>query len=189
VSGQYQAGYPLTEFLSWASYMTVFESGVEQNVPGACYPGREWDVSYYATASGPTNVNDLRDFLHRQQARSRVFLFREPERTCRGHVKLGHGNGARTTWVVPVFDASSLTFFVNSISVGYSVSTGTGVASLGIVTLSAPPPTHVVTFSFLDGFYVPMVAVKDVFQYSHEGPMYGTVKFSLRELKLDYPEM
>lgn len=187
MSIDFPPAYPLNEIMGWGLYHTMFERGSEQDVPGACYPYREWDLTYYSNVES-SDVGALRDFLNRQQKDSKVFLFMEPYRTTRMHVRIGHGDGIQGSWVVPVFDASSLTFYVNSLSVGYSVSTGTGVASLGVVTISAPAPTEVVTFSFIDGFYVPMVCIRDVFQYTHEGPEYGTIKFSLRELKLDYPE-
>jgi hypothetical protein len=181
--------YPLSFEEVHASLRMETETGKEERYPNAYWPNRAWDLTYFSsTRSG--DVDTLRDFLSRQQKDNKVFLFKEPILTSRSHVKLGHGTGSRTKWLVPVFDATSWAFFSNSVAVGASVNTGAGTASLSIVTFDSAPAQHFpVEISYVQGYYVPMVRLLEVFAYQVDKfDGIGNIMFSLIETKQDYPE-
>jgi len=186
--------YPLTEHEGWLILQTDFESGVEQVVQRACYQNREWDISY-KTKVNSDDLEYIRNFVDRKTKDNTVFLWREPVKTSRDHVLLGHGDFQRTTWLLPLIEVNSLTVYVNSLAVdvgagvGSGTALGTGTASLGIVSLPAPPNySDVVTFSYMDSYYCPMVVMRDVFQFQLQAPPhYGEIMFTLKEVKKGYP--
>lgn len=189
MSINFPPGYPLTFEESHGTLIMDSESGYEERYPKCYWPNRRWDLTYYSSER-EADVDDLRNFLHRQEMNKRPFLFKEPYLTTRNSVKLGHGTGTRTKWLVPLLNYQSITFYANSLSVGASVAEGTGTASLGIVTFDSAPAMHdPVEISWVMGYYVPMVYVLDVFKFTlaaYDG--IGQIRFSLVETKQDYPE-
>lgn len=181
-------GYPMKEYDNVFVFSTEFERGTEQRGPMMWGSRPEWDLNYFSTISS-AHVDVVRDFVAAHKRSSKPFLFREPYLTTRDHVIIGNGDGNRTNWLVPVYDASSMVFSVNSVAASVTVNSGAGANALPVVAFdSAPALDSIVTVSYSEGFYCPMVVVKDVFQFSVEGPPgYGVIKFTVREARCGYP--
>lgn len=181
--------YPLKVTENWRTLIMESESGIEQRASRWLYPKRQWDLQW-TLAIRTTETDVIRNFLARHKGGTSSFLWKEPYKTRRDHVKLGYGDGSRTAWLVPVYDCSTLTFYVNSVeTIALSVNSTGGQNSLGIVTFDTAPGIELpIDVSYIDGYYVPIVRLADQFSFTLTKPIdYGDIVFSLTETKEDYP--
>ena len=179
--------YPLKEVENWRVLTMESESGVEQRVSRWAYPKREWELKWVGAVRA-TETDPIRSFLNRMRGPTHSFLWREPHETSRNRVLLGYGDGSRTNWLVPVTNAGSLVFHVNSTIVAPSISSGTGTGGCAVATFSAPGSGMPVDFDYADGYYHPVVRLKDNFTYILQGPIsYGELSFAVVETKEGHP--
>lgn len=179
--------YPLTERENWRVLTFEAESGIEQRVAKWAFPKREWEVRYIGT--NYSEVNSVREFLRKQYGGAISFFWKEPYQSSRNRVKMGYGDGSRTDWIIPVLNAATLVFHVNSTIVSPSVNSTGGQNGLGIATFSAPASGAPVDFDYTDGNLTTIVRLKESFQFNLQAPLcFGDMAFSIVETLEQTPE-
>jgi phage-related protein len=189
--------YPIKERENWRTLTMESESGIEERATKWAYPKREWDL-IWNQANRTSETDSIRNFLNKTRGGATSFIWREPYLTTRERVLIGWGTGSRSSWLVPVWDQSSLALRVGSLTLAvnshFVVSSHSGSNSMSILTVSSynpggyPPANFPVECDYVDGFYLPIVRLREVFQYSlRVGFDLGEIALSFAETKETYP--
>lgn len=189
--------YPIKERENWRTLSMESESGVEERATKWAYPKREWDL-IWNSANRVSETDVIRNFLNKTKGGATSFVWKEPYLTTRERVLIGWGTGSRSTWLLPVWDQTSLAVRVGStvLTAGthFSVSSHAGSNSMTILTVNSypttdyPPATFPVECDYVEGFYLPIVRLREAFYYSlRVGFDIGEVAFGFVETKETYP--
>jgi phage-related protein len=184
--------YPIKERENWRTLSMESESGIEERATKWAYPKREWDL-LWNNADRASETDNIRNFLNKTKGGAISFVWQEPYLTTRERTFIGWGTGSRSTWLLPVWNQSSLTIRVGSTvfaeGAGYSISSHAGSNSMTILTVTSPPPaTFPVECDYVNGFYLPIVRLREAFQYSlRVGFDIGEVGLGFVETKETYP--